>query len=105
MSWGIDFKADIFLSHISINSLAELEDLIQEKEQDVARCKEQLLMYASSSPKEITPEDWEGESINFIQNQVNMIFVDYDETINLLRDLYYYKEYLEENEGKNNDQN
>ncbi len=96
MSWGIDFKADIFLSHISINSIVELEDLIKEKEQDIARYKESILMYASSSPKEITPEDWEEESINILQNQVNMIFVDYEETMNLLKDLYYYKEFLED---------
>ena len=105
MSWGIDFKADIFLSHVSINSVAELEDLIQEKEQDIARCKEQLLMYASSNPRDIIPGEWEEESISFIQNQINYVFTDYEEAYSILKDLYYYKEYLEENEGKNNDQN
>lgn len=94
MSWGIDFSADIFLSHISISSEGELDDLIKEKEQDIVRYKEAILMYVSSSPREITPEDWKEESINFLQNQVNTIFVDYDETMNLLKDLYYYKEYL-----------
>ena len=100
MSWGIEFNIDIFLSHVSVNSKGELEDLIQEKEQDIARYKEAMLMYASSSPKEITPEDWREESINFIQNQVNMIFVDYEETLNLLKDLYYYREYLKDKENE-----
>ena len=105
MSWGIDFKADIFLSRISIKNMAELEELIKDKESDIARCKEQLLMYASSNPKDIIPGEWEEDSITFIQNQINYVLIDYEEAYSILKDLYYYKEYLEENEGKNNDQN
>ena len=53
-------------------------------------------MYASSNPRDIVPGEWEDEPITFIQNQINYVLTDYEETYSILKDLYYYKEYLEE---------
>ena len=58
--WGIDFKADIFLSrqeyptkHAVVSRIEELGDLIHE-------CEAVLKMYASATPKDIiSPNDSE----------------------------------------------
>lgn len=95
MGWGIDFKADIFLNRISIENMYQLEDIIEEKKKELLMCKEQIMMFTSSTPKDIIPEEWKEEPIRFLQNEVDSILEDYNENMNLLRDLYYYKEYLE----------
>lgn len=96
MGYGIDFKADIYLNRISIENKYQLEDMVQEKEKELITYKEQIMMFVSSNPKDIIPDDWKDEPIRFLQNEVDQIFEGYDENMNLLKDLYYYKEYLEE---------
>ena len=65
MGWGTDFKTDIYLNRMIFNSKGELEDKIEELEKGITTCKEKLLMFASSTPKDIIPDDWKEES-NFL---------------------------------------
>ena len=95
MGWNINFKADIFLNKIIISNKYQLLDLIEEKEKELTTYKEQIMMFVSSTPKDITSTEWKDEPIRFLQNEVNTIFEEYNENIKLLKDLYYYKEYLE----------
>ncbi|MDA3856282.1 MAG: hypothetical protein PF569_08545 [Candidatus Woesearchaeota archaeon] len=95
MSWGIDFTTDIFLSRIQINSKEHLVDIIEEKEEDLKSIEALLKMYTSSNPKDIIPEDWKEESIMFLNLKLEELFSDQRELIETLKDLYYYKEYLE----------
>jgi hypothetical protein len=96
MGWGIDFKANIFLSKMSFSNESELLELIKEKEDDIITYQKQILMYVSSNPKDIVPDDWKDEPIQFLQSEIERLFEVYDTTLNLLKDLYYYKEYLKD---------
>lgn len=96
MSWGIDFKADVFLKRMSINNIEHLKDIIQEEEDNLKDYKEQIMMFVSSTPSDVIPDEWNDAPIKFLQLELNSIFEQYKETIMLLKDLYYYKEYLED---------
>lgn len=97
MGWGIDFKADIFLSKQSFSSIQELEHKIEETESFIESCRKELCMYAIANPKDIIPEDWKEDSIVFIKMKIDEV-VDYIiENTELLSKLYLLKEVAQEN--------
>lgn len=102
MGWGIDFKADIFLNKMSIQNIFDLNDIIEEKESELEAMKIAIYMYASSDPKLLISDEWKDDPIVFIQLKVKEILNEIEELITILKNLYHYKEYLEDN-GKSDE--
>jgi hypothetical protein len=92
MGWGTDFKADIFLNREIYKSEYELDDQIEEIESDIVNTRAKILMYSSTNIKDIIPEDWKDEPINFIYNSVNEELNNLSEQIRHLQRLFLYKE-------------
>ena len=58
MSWGTDFNANIFLNRIVINNVQEAIDRIEEENNNITRECSIIKMLASSTPKDIIPEEY-----------------------------------------------
>lgn len=97
MSYGTDFKADIYISRKIFTSLDEVQEYRDELEEDIINDKAKVLMYVSSTPKDIIPDDWKDEPIRWLQNQLIELLTNIEENLNLLFKIDHYIEYLEEN--------
>jgi predicted RNase H-like nuclease (RuvC/YqgF family) len=71
MGYGIQFKPDIFIPRLTLSTVSELKDKIEETEEYIEDIQRRLLMWASSNPRDVIPEDWKNEPINFIRNEVS----------------------------------
>lgn len=100
MSWGIDFKADIFLQRESFISKLELEDTIEECYNDMEDVKKRIAMYMASSLKEVVPEEWEGDKILFLRNELSDLFELYDSDFKRVIKLEMFLDYLGDNPDK-----
>ena len=96
MSWGVDFKTSVFLLHESFNSLFELDTRIEEVKSSLESHTQQLLMYAISTPKDITT-DQDVDLVTNIKASVNEVIKELEEDAVLLFKLNLYKDYLENN--------
>ena len=104
MSWGIDFKTNIFLNKISFNKhneLQEVSDCILEHEQICKDAETLIKMYASSNVADIVPSDWEDDKIGYINFSLNPILENLEDERFILFQLRLYKQYLEDNLEKN----
>lgn len=97
MSYGTDFKADIYISRKIFTSLDEVQEYRDELEEDIINDKAKVLMYVSSTPKDIIPDDWKDEPIRWLQDQLIELLTNIEENLNLLFKIDHYIEYLEEN--------
>lgn len=97
MGWGIDFKADIFLNKVYVNSKYDLECQIEDCKEELKIIKTKLYMFSSSSPKQIVSKEWKDDVLGYIQIELNNLFEEYDITIEKLINLKYllknYDEY------------
>jgi len=94
MSWGIDFKADIYLSRQSYSTKYEVEDKISEMNKIITDCESELKMFASATPKDIVPPDYSEEQINWLSNQIAEILEMNQEYLLERYRLTLYLEYL-----------
>lgn len=92
MSWGTDFKADIYLSRQAFHNIYELEGKIKDNEKIIESVKQRLMMYASASPSELVPEDWEEDSVNFLAQRIEELL---EELEDLTIENYKLNLYLE----------
>lgn len=92
MSWGTDFTTDIFLTRQSFSNLYELENKIEDNNKLISSIKSRIMMYGSSSPSELIPEDWEEDAINFIAQRIEELFEEYEEVLIENYRLYLYLE-------------
>lgn len=92
MSWGIEFKADIYLSRQSYSSKGEVEDRMEELDKEINDYETELKMYAISQPRDVVPDD--EDQISWINNRINEILESYRECVNDRFKLYLYLEYL-----------
>lgn len=97
MGWGTDFITEVHLSKETYNSIYELEDKIEEDKKDLERLNAKILMYASANPRDLIPEDWKDEPINFIHFDVNQLLEELYETTMMLGRRYLYLQYLKDN--------
>lgn len=100
MSWGIDFKADVYLKRESFVSRLELEDTIEECYDYMNDIKQRIAMYMSSSLKEVVPEEWEGDKIMFLRNELSDLFESYDSHFERVIKLEMFLEYIKDNPDK-----
>lgn len=94
MGWGIEFKADIYLSRQSYSRKSEVEDKIDEIDRLITDHEAELKMFASATPKDIVPSD--EEQIDWINNRINEILLAYQECLVDRYQLSLYLDYLNE---------
>lgn len=94
MSWGIDFKADIYLSRQEYNTKNDVEERIKEIDKTINECETLIKMYASSTPKDIVPSEESEDPINWINNQINVEFEMYRDYLIDRYNLELYMDYL-----------
>ena len=98
MGWGTDFKADIYLNKQLYYTMSELEEAIQEREEDIQRAREMLLMMAVARPNDLATEDQ--EPLYAIRNMVNDHLEMIEDSIRDLLNLKAYKQAIEEGKAK-----
>jgi hypothetical protein len=95
MSYGIDFKADVYLSRQDYGENPILvQDKIDELSHDMNEIIVRLKMYASATIKDIVPEEWMDDSITWLNNQMDELIEQYNEYHTLRDNLYLYLNYL-----------
>jgi hypothetical protein len=94
MSWGINFKTDIYLSRQSYSSKGEVEDRIAEIDKAIYDWEAELKMYASSTPKDIVPPDDSEDTVNWLNIRINEVLETYQEYLIERYRLDLYLEYL-----------
>ena len=77
MGWGTTFNCEIFLSKENITSKEQLESLIEDKKLLLTEIKQKLAMFASANPRDIVPKEWEDESINYLNNNIQELVEDF----------------------------
>lgn len=87
----------MYLSKVSYENRLQVKDAIIETESDIKDYKSQLLMWASSTPKDVIIQDDETALIFYVQVEINRILEGLHECTIKLYNLQMYLEYLEEN--------
>ena len=103
MSWGIDFKADIFLSRQDYPTKHSVEDRIKELDDLISGCEAKLKMYASATPKDIISSDDSEDPIYWISSHIDEELEMYREYLINRYNLDLYLEYLTESENPQKD--
>ena len=98
MGGGTEFKADIYLNKQLYYTMSELEEAIQEREEDIQRAKEMLLMMAVARPNDLATEDQ--EPLYAIRNMVNDWVETIEESVRDMLNLQSYKQAIEEGKAK-----
>lgn len=97
MGWGIDFKADVYLSRQTYSSRLDVEGRIVALNEDINDIETRLQMYASSTPRDIITEQDVDDSVSWLQFTLKTIFDEYQELLYNRTLLGLYVEYLTEN--------
>ena len=98
MAWGTEFKADIYLNRMSFNSILEINSKLKENDLWIKSNKDKIKMLCSSNVRDVVPEEWKDEPVEWLNIQCNDYInqiIEYEKENQLLE---LYKEYLE-NEG------
>ena len=100
MSWGIDFTADIFLSRQHYANAYEVQLRIDELKEYNQRLREKMLMIVCGGKDSVALTDCEGNEcdvVDVLHTRFTELLELYDENNEQIGNLYYYKEYLENN--------
>lgn len=99
MTWGTDFKGDIFLSRQEYPTKHSVESRIKELDELIGECEAKLKMYASATPKDIIPSDDSEDPIFWIGARIDEELEMYREYLINRYNLDLYLEYLTEGEN------
>lgn len=103
MSYGTDFKADVYLNRQIFKNRNEVDEAIKEKEEQVQTDRELLLMIAMANPKDLAEE---GEDVLYAtRNRVNDLIDDIISEQRELILLYLYLEAIDEGTANFDDKN
>lgn len=101
MGWGVDFSADIFLSKQNYNkNIYQVQEMIDQYNRGLEEHKASILMYCSANLKDVVPEEWKDDSIEWLRDFINDKFEQIDTLNKDILKLEYYKEYLEKEQKK-----
>jgi len=102
MGWGTNFNMNLYLSHMTFDSIQDVRDKITENDNYINDAKQKIKMFASSTPSSIVPEDWKDEPINWLNAEIESLIDEMTESIkeNVLLDQYF--QFLENKEIDNN---
>lgn len=96
MSWGIDFKADIYLDKQDYQeNMYQVIDTIEEYEKDIVNYEKSILIHCAANLKDIVPEEWKDDSAIWLNNTITEMV---NEIQTISKDIYklkLYKKYLE----------
>jgi len=98
MAWGIDFNTTLTLMRQEYSSISEVEMQIKEYDKQISDIEIKLKMLISSTPKDIIPDDWKEEPINWLNQNIDEEFTCYQEILIERFKLYQYIEFLKEND-------
>lgn len=99
MGWGVEFKADIYLSKQDYQgNKYQVQDAIDECNLAIFECQKELLMYASANIQEVCDPEWISEPISWLKNKVNELSSSMLEEQTKLVNLQHYLEYLKDQE-------
>jgi hypothetical protein len=101
MTWGTRFNTEIYLLREKYSSKSDVDETIGELSNKINNIISKIKMFASASPSEIVPEDCNDEPINWINNEINELLIQYDELSLRHNNLLLYSEYLKENPEHN----
>ena len=76
---------------VYINSYYELEEKIKDQEEWYNKCKEKLRQLASCTPKDMFPENNDGDTLTLLNREFDDTIESMEETINHLNNLYRVK--------------
>jgi hypothetical protein len=102
MGWGTSFTIEIYLSKKIYNSKSELIDEIDQLKDYINTSKERILQYASSNIKDILPEEYKNNPLEWVHLEVTDIMSDLIENT---KELQLLTLYLEEFDNLNNIKN
>lgn len=101
MGWGTDFNKDIYLNKQVYHGIKDVEETIQDLEDDIAKSKSELKMYAAANIKDLRADECD-DVIGWLNIDVDVVLKDYEEAVTKLVNLRHYLEYLKEKEARNN---
>ena len=100
MAWGTDFTTDIYLDRQVYKSVGEVEYAIENIDANIEQKEASLRMLASSSPRDITPAEWDDSPIGWLYHETT-------ELLNALKEdaverykLVLYAEFLKDKDGQ-----
>lgn len=70
MSWGTTFNTEIYLNRQEYKNVFAVEEQIEELEDSIQTSEQRILMFAASNIKDVTPQEWENEPIQYVNNEV-----------------------------------
>jgi len=99
MGWGIDFKADIYLSKQDYQgNKYNVAEAIDELLDSISENQKELLMYASAHIQDVCDPEWISEPISWLRSKINELTNNMLEEQTKVVNLQYYLEYLQEQE-------
>jgi hypothetical protein len=96
MGWGTTFKPTIYISRYAFENISDLDDSIDEVENDINNYKAIIKGYVYSTPKDIIPEEFKEEPVEWLNNKIDSLFNDLIDLYNLLHKLKILKYHLED---------
>lgn len=96
MGWGTTFKPTIYISRYAFKNISDLDDSIDEIEDDINNNKAIIKGYVHSTPKDIIPEEFKEETVEWLNNKIDSLFNDLIDLYNLLHKLKLFRYHLED---------
>jgi len=98
MSWGTDFTYNVYISHKTFTCKEDVEQEIASVEESIRISKERILMFASSTPNAVIPQEWQEEAVRFIHTEVGDLLQEIMDDVKLLTKLEMLRNHYDENE-------
>jgi hypothetical protein len=96
MGFGTSFKTEVYLNRQLFSHLSEVEERVEDRRLQIEDIKRRLLMFASSNVRDIVPDDWKEEPINWINNHVGDLLSDLIIDVREFIQLEAFVEYVKE---------
>jgi len=96
MGYGTSFKTEVYLNRQLFSHLLEVEDRVEDRRLQIEDAKRRLLMFASANVRDIVPDDWKEEPINWVNNHVVDLVADLIIDVRELVQLEAFVEYVKE---------
>jgi len=83
MSWGTEFKADVFISRLKFDSKEQLQEHLEETQEYLTSNQNKIKMWAISEPKSVINLDEIDDTniIGFVDNEIQDILNDISEEV------------------------
>jgi hypothetical protein len=103
MGWGVNFNADIYLSHQSYSSKYEVEEKIKNISETITEYETKLKMFAIATPRDIVSIENSENILEFINEEIVALIELYEESVIQRYQLMLFLEYLEDKEVNKED--